>query len=147
MALLLCFALAACGRDSGSMAAITIGDATYHVPERHIGSLTREPHQFVRISTPERSFDLLYDSRTAGRLDGEGRPIVFSRNDGPQPGVEHYRLGDLMVVCRRAVEPEGGCGLKVVHRKAEWTVLFPQAHLAAAEATRQRAVEALDSYS
>ena len=147
LGLTLPFALLACGGDTGSVTAVTIGDATYRIPQRHISSLSVEPHQFIRIWTPERSFDLLYDSRTAARLDAGGRPVIFSMNDERKQGVEHYKQGDMLVVCRRAVSPEGGCGFKVVHRGTEWTVLFPKDHLAAAGPIRQRAVEALDSYS
>ncbi len=147
LALVLPFALLACASDEASVTAVTIGDATYRIPAGQINSLSRDPHQFVRITAPDRTFDLIYDSRTAAQADRAGRPIVFSVNDDRKPGVEHYRHGNLMVVCRRAVDPDGGCGLKVFHRGAEWTVLFPNAHLSAADAIRRRALGVLDSYS
>jgi hypothetical protein len=62
-------------------ASLKIGDAVYRVPERHILSLTEAPHQFVRIKDPERRFELVYDSRTQGRDDALGWPVLFSLND------------------------------------------------------------------
>lgn len=147
LVIVLSLVLLACERNGTSVTAITVEDATYRIPWRHLSSISHEPHQFVRISARDRTFDLIYDSRTVAREDRAGRPIVFSINDGRKPGVEHYARGDLMVICRRAVNPEGGCGFKVLHRGAEWTVVFPGDQLPAADAICRRALEALNSYS
>jgi hypothetical protein len=146
LALVLPLLLIACGSSDSGGTIITIGEAKYAVPDRHIRSLTRKPHQFVRINRPDSSFELVYDSRTAARRDRRGWPIIFSLNDERAPNVHRYSNEDLMVVCRQAVNPEGGCGLKVSHRGAEWTVLFPSDHLIAAGIIRERALAALAAY-
>ena len=144
--LVLPLVLAACGSSDTAGKMITLGEARYAVPEAHVTSLSRKPHQFVRIKPPEASFELVYDSRTAGRSDRRGWPVIFSLNDERAPNVTRYSSDDLMVVCRKAVNPEGGCGLRVSHRGAEWTVLVPGDHLNAAGLIRQRALAALAAY-
>ncbi len=146
LALVLPLILVACGSSDTAGTMITLGEARYAVPQAHITSRSRKPHQFVRIKRPESRFELIYDSRTAGRSDHRGWPMIFSLNDERAPNVYRYSNADLMVVCRQAVNPVGGCGLKVTHRGAEWTVLFPSDHLGAAAIIRGRAVEALASY-
>lgn len=145
LALVLPLVLVACGSDTSGKI-LTLGGVKYAVPKAHITSLSREPHQFVRIKPPETSFELIYDSRTARRSDRRGWPVIFSLNDERAPNVYRYSSKDMMVVCRRAVNPEGGCGLRVSHRGAEWAVLFPSDHLNAAGVIRQRALAALAAY-
>ena len=145
LVLVLPLALAACASGETPITTISLGDATYRVPDAHILSVSREPHQFVRIKPPERTFELVYDSRTAAQTDRFGWPVIFSLNDERAPNIDRHG-GDLMVVCREAVNPRGGCGLKVTHRGAEWTVLFPRAQFAAAHVIRQRALAVLADY-
>lgn len=146
LALVLPLVLAACGSSDTAGTVLTLGSAKYAVPDAHIRSLTQKPHQFVRIKRPDSSFELVYDSRTAARSDGRGWPVIFSLNDQRAPNVRRYSSDDLKVVCRQAVHPEGGCGLKVTHSGAEWTVLFPNDHLNASAAIRQRALADLADY-
>lgn len=138
--------LAACAPGDAPVTTLSLGEATYRVPDAHIRSVTREPHQFVRIKPPERNFELIYDSRTAGRGDRFGFPVIFSLNDKSAPSIDRHLRGDLMVVCRQAVNPRGGCGLKVRHNGAEWAVLFANAQSDAAHAIRQEALAALSEY-
>ena len=125
---------------------LKVGDALYRVPVAQITSLTEEPHQFVRIKPPDRNFELIYDSRTAVKTDRFGWPVIFSLNDERAPGIHRHARGNLMVVCRQAVHPNAGCGVKVAHRGAEWSVLFADAHLEEALVIRHRALAALTAY-
>ncbi len=125
---------------------LKVGDAVYRVPASQIRSLTEGPHQFVRIKPPDRNFELIYDSRTAVKADRFGWPVIFSLNDERAPNIHRHVRGDLNVVCRQAVHPNGGCGVKVAHRGAQWSVLFPDAHLEEARVIRQRALAALTGY-
>lgn len=143
LALVLPLAVAACASGETRVTTLRVGDGTYRVPDAHILSVSREPHQFVRIKPPERTFELVYDRRTAARTDRFGWPVIFSLNDERAPNIDRHEGG---VVCREAVNPRGGCGLKVTHGGAEWTVLFPRAHFAAAQDIRQRALAVLAAY-
>lgn len=145
--LALVFAALLVGCTGGDRAtSLKIGDAVYRVPAKHILSLTEEPHQFVRIKDPQRSFELVYDSRTQGKEDPRGWPVLFSLNDGQAPQIERHSSRDLKVVCRRAVNPRGGCGVRISHEGADWTVLFPRAHFERAQAVRDQALEDLEAY-
>lgn len=146
LVLVLPLVLMACGDSETTGKMITLGQTKYAVPKAHVTSATLEPHQFVRIKPPESSFELVHDSRTAGRTDGRGWPIIFSVNDERVPSVHRYSSENLMVVCRQAVNPQGGCGLRVSHRGAEWAVLFPDDQLNAAGIIRERALAALAGY-
>lgn len=146
LALIPALALAACGSGDGAVTSISLGDGTYLVPSAQILSVSREPHQFVRIKPPEHSFELVHDSRSAARTDQFGWPVIFSLNDETAPSINRHARDGLMVVCREAVNPRGGCGLKVSHRGAEWAVLFPRAQFGAAEAIREQALALLDAY-
>lgn len=130
--LALVFAMLLVGCAEGERAtSLRIGDAVYRIPQKHILSLTEQPHQFVRIKDPERNFELVYDSRTEDKEDALGWPVLFSLNDAGAPKIERHSSGDLKVVCRRAVNPRGGCGVRISHEGADWTVLFPRAHFEA----------------
>lgn len=146
LTLLLTLILAACADGEPPVTTLSLGEANYRVPDEHIVSVSSEPHQLVRIKPPERSFELVYDSRTAGQTDRFGWPAIFGLNDERAPNVDRYARGDLVVVCQRAPSPKGGCGLKVKHRGAEWTVLFPNAQAPAAHLIRQRALAVLAGY-
>lgn len=113
-----------CGSETEER--LTTGDRTYLIPSQHISTVTREPHIFVRIKHPERQYDLIYDSRSQGRTDPQGAPVVFSINDGQSPGLVYFRSRAGMIVCRRAANPRGGCGLKLTHGKNEWSLVFPE---------------------
>lgn len=146
VALALLLVTASCSAGESPVTTISLGEARYSVPDSHIISASREPHQFVRIKPPDREFELLYDSRTASQSDQFGWPVIFSLNDGRAPNIKRHALGDLVVVCREAVNPKSGCGIRVGHAGAEWTVLFAVGRLNEARVIRQRALAALNAY-
>lgn len=137
---------AACSDGDESITTIGLGGAQYRVPDAHIVSASREPHQFVRIKPPDHEFELVYDSRTAARSDPFAWPVIFSLNDSSAPDIQRHSVGDLVVVCRRAANPKGGCGIRVQHGGAEWAVLFPDSRRNEARLIRQRALSALSAY-
>lgn len=122
------------------------GETVYTVPASHIHSFTEEPHQFVRIKDPKLRFELVYDSRTQGKEDVRGWPVLFSLNDRRSPKIERHSSRDLKVVCRSAVNQRGGCGARISHKGADWTVLFPRAHLGPTDAIHDQALAALKAY-
>lgn len=137
-------AVSACGPETTER--LTAGSRTYAIPSRHISTVTREPHVFVRIKHPERPYDLVYDSRTQGATDAAGAPVIFSINDGQSPGIERYRSGVGIITCRRAVNPRGGCGVKLTHGSNEWSLLFPEKRLQDAERFTRDAASLLNQY-
>lgn len=145
LVLILAFLLPGCAPGQPTTS-FKVGNAVYDVPDSHIRSLNEEPHQFVRIKGPERSFDLVYDSRTQGLDDPIRWPVLFSLNDAGAPNIERHASGRLKVVCRRAVNPRGGCGFRLSHRGADWAVLFPTAQLGQAHAISDQAEVALREY-
>lgn len=132
--------------DKGAETIVKLGEATYRLPDSHIRSITREPHQFVRLKAPEHSFELVYDSRIDGRAGPQGWPVIFSLNDDRAPNVERLVHGDLKIVCRRAVNPRGGCGIEVRHGGTDWDVLFPRDRMPQAHSIEREALAALDLY-
>lgn len=147
--LLLCVFLvcSSCAVSEDAVTRVQIGEKQYIVPSTHVSSVLREPHQFIRVRPPEREFDLVYDSRLAGRSNQHAFPVIFSVNDEQAPDVEHHTIEGLTVVCRRAVHPQGGCGMKLQHHSVEWAVLFPFARRSEASVIRGRALEALNAYT
>ena len=137
--------LAGCGVDN-DFESVQIGDARYKFPTSHIRAINTKPHHFVRIRAPDTSFDLVYDSRSARRSDGHGWPMIFSINDGTAPDVDRYNSGNLRVVCRRAVNPQGGCGFVLVHSGVAWSVLLPISQLNSVRQIEQAAHRALEGY-
>lgn len=144
--LFLPLATAACGGSEREVA-VEVDGTSYRIPHKHVRSVTQEPVTFVRISPPEQTFDLVHDSRTAGRQDPQGWPIIFSLNDEAAPTIERHERGELKVVCRKAVHPVGGCGFSVTDAGARWDVLIPSDHLDQAAAIRERAKSALEAYA
>ncbi len=136
--------LAAC-RGQGAEV-MSVSDQRYSFPSHHISSLTRKPHTFVRLKPPEKQFSLVYDSRAVGAQSGPGVPRIFSVNDEGQTGVEYHNSGRLLVVCRKAVHPKGGCGTVIDHGKAQWAVLFPIDRIREAEAIVGEARAQLNAY-
>lgn len=137
-------AAAACAPEGHER--LTAGERTYGIPSDHISTLTREPHTFVRIKHPERPYDLVFDSRTQGATDARGAPVIFSINDGKSPGIQYFRSGVGIVTCRRAVNPRGGCGIKLSHGRNEWSLIFPEKRVGEAESFVRDAAALLDRY-
>lgn len=143
--LFLPLALTGCGAPEHEVT-VEIEGTTYRIPHKHVRSFAREPSAFLRINPPEQSFDLVHDSRTAGREDRHGWPIIFSLNDEAAADIERHGRGNLKIVCRRGVNPLGGCGFSISHRGARWDVLIPSDHLDQSTAIRERAKSALEAY-
>jgi hypothetical protein len=120
--------------------------AYYDVPANHVQSHTLAPHLFVRVKAPQRSFELVYDSRSAQRTAANGWPVIFSLNDRTAPHIEYVEVHGQKVVCRKASAPEGGCGFKLIHQGMKWSVLFPQEHLASIGDMQIEAVSQLQIY-
>lgn len=125
---------------------LTAGNSTYKIPSRHVSTVTREPHTFVRIKHPKRPYDLIYDSRSQGVTDARGAPVIFSINDGQSPGIEYHRSPLGTITCRRAANPRGGCGTKLRHGENEWSIVFPEGRRGEAEAFIRDAVFLLRQY-
>ncbi len=143
--LLACSAISGCAESNDSLV-LKVGGGNYEVPRSHVSSRADKPHQFARVSARGRNFDLIYDSRTIGRHDAFGWPIIFSLNEAREPSLYRLQQADIRIVCRRAVNPLGGCGFKVAHRGVEWSVLFPEGELRRVPAIRERALAALSGY-
>lgn len=131
--------------DSGTELFFEVGDAEYRLKRSEVLSVTREPHQHIVIKPAGRSFDLVYDSRTAGRVDRFGWPVMppLSRDTGDH---ERHTDGDLKVVCRRAGEPWGGCGFRISRAAANWSVRFPYNERERARRIREEALAVLNAY-
>jgi hypothetical protein len=127
--------------------ALDFAEASYLFPGAHVRSAIDEDHRFVRIKHPERSFELIYDSRIAGKTDVENWPQIFSLNDEGKPNVDRHAVGELKMVCRRAVHPRGGCGIEVRHRGTVWNAVFPRKDKMEAQTIKREALALLDSYA
>lgn len=133
--------------ETRSVETFTVDGKTYSVPSSHLSSSSREPHLFVRIKHPDKPYDLVYDGRAPGAQLGPGVPRLFSINDEDQSGVEYSDLPDGMLVCRKAVHPKGGCGLRFRHLDVEWILLFPIARAGEANSFKRDAAALLDDYA
>jgi hypothetical protein len=74
-------------------------------------------------------------------------PRLFSINDEDQSGVEYREGPDGTTVCRKAVHPKSGCGLRFDHRGVEWILLFPIARSGEAASFKGDATALLDRYA
>jgi hypothetical protein len=97
--------------------------------------------------TARTHFELVYDSRIAGKTDRQDWPQVFSLNDEGKPNVDRHVVGDLKTVCRRAVNPRSGCGIEVRHRGIVWNAVFPRKYKLEAKTIEREALDLLDSYA
>jgi hypothetical protein len=117
----------------------------YRVPRGQVLSASSEPHHHIVIKPDGRSFELIYDSRAAGRVDRFGWPVIIPVS--PDIGdLERVTNSGLKVVCRRGPEPWGGCGFSIRHGGATWSVRFPYGARDQAGEIRDAAVAALDTY-
>jgi hypothetical protein len=142
--LVACMLGSGCGAPAAEV--FMVDGRTYTVPSRHLRSSGREPHVFMRIKHPDRPYELVYDSRAPGAQQGPGVPRLFSVNDEEQSGVEYYPGPGGTIVCRRAVHPKGGCGMRLEHGGVEWTLLFPVARTGEAASFKREATALLDRY-
>jgi len=127
--------------------AVQLGNSTYVVPSSHIiTTISADPNRFIRIQPPNAAFSLVHDSRTMGKKDASGAPVLFSLNEGSTPGIEHVRLGARQITCRKASSPNQGCGLYLRHGGVEWVVLIPESRLGEAETFAAEAARLLDRF-
>ncbi len=126
---------------------VQLGNSTYVVPSSYIfTTINADPVRHIRIQPPKEAFALVYDSRTMGKKDASGAPVLFSLNEGPTPGIEHLRLGTRLITCRKASSPNEGCGLHLRHGGVEWVVLIPESRLGEAEKFAAEAARLLDRF-
>jgi hypothetical protein len=121
--------------------------STYSIPSHHLSSSNREAYTFLRIKPPEKPYELVYDSRAPGAAQGPGVPRLFSVNDEEQSGVEYRQVGKTTIVCRKAVNPKGGCGLRMRHLGVDWALLLPMARVEEAASLERDAAALLDGYA
>lgn len=143
-AMLALFATAACGE--GPPRQYEIGSATYSIPAAETLSVRTDPKFFIRISPPERSYDLIFDARLVDQVDSRGNPVIFSISDSPDQQLRYFRSEEGMIVCRNRAHPYGGCGASLEAAGATWSVLIPPARLAHAEEIIEQAGSDLKSY-
>lgn len=135
--------LASCTNAAQSVR-IKMGETEYHLPKSHLLANRASPNRFVRISAPERPFDLIYDSRhrPVGR---DGIPLLFSVSEHSSNADRHF-VGGLTVLRRRASAPNDSCAFELPHGGVRWTVLFPSAHFGRTHEIREDALAALEQY-
>lgn len=126
---------------------LVVEDSSYRFPASDVRSAVGEDHQFVRVRPADLRFDLIYDSRIAGKTDRDDWPQVFSLNDEGKPNVDRHIVGDLKVVCRRAVNPRSGCGIEVRHRGISWNARFPRKDKLHAQRIERQAIQLLEHYA
>lgn len=125
---------------------VVIGQRSFVIPASHVTSLSREPHLFIRISPPDKPFDIVHDSRGTGRHDRAGVPHIFSVNDHEQHDVGYARDERTLVVCRRASSPIGGCGTWLKYGDGKWSILFPESRIGEADRFMREATIILRAY-
>lgn len=125
---------------------LRIGGRSLVVPAGDVTALVRRPHLFVRITTPDIPYDLVYDSRLQGRVDRRGVPLIFSINDEAQPEALVHPSAPRAILCRRASAPAAGCGTWLRHGAATWFVLFSESQLPQSSAIAASAIARLAAY-
>jgi len=139
--------LVACACEGRSTEVFELDGSRYSIPEAHLSSASRGPPAFIRIKHPEKPYDLVYDGRGQGAQHGPGVPRLFSVNDEGQDGVAYRKGPGGTIVCREAVNPKGGCGLRIAHKGVAWTLLFPIARAGEASRFEQDAAALLNGYA
>ena len=126
----------------------SLSQQDYAVPKSHVRSIRRGgAESFERIKHPDHPIELVFDGKSNGSTDQSGAPRIFSINDGDYPGLT-YRSGDgETIVCRGADSARAGCGTKLSHGAASWSVLFPISKVDEASQLTQQARNLLDRYS
>ncbi|NTZ42639.1 hypothetical protein G7A66_05975 [Altererythrobacter sp. SALINAS58] len=121
---------------------------SYFVPASQVPAIRKGGEQsFVRLKHPDSSIVLVFDGKSNGLTDAAGAPRMFSINDGEYPNLQYQSGPEGTIVCRPASSAQTGCGMKVSHGSAEWTVLFPLSQLEEAPALTEQALEILDHYA
>jgi hypothetical protein len=139
-------AAAGCVPGASADTKVSVAGVRYQFPAAHVISSTQDPHLFVRIRPPGESFELIYDSRSASQVDASGWPVIFSLNHSQVPSIYRSLQERVRVVCRQAPSPIGGCGIRVEHRGAQWSVLFSTSEAQTAAILHDRALAVLATY-
>lgn len=143
----LCSIIGACSRMEDKQ--ITIGDATYSLPSDHIRAFTKpgEGQPYARLRPPKSPYDLIYSARARYRTTwtGADTPLVSSVNDHRSPKFERFQFPGGMTVCR-SDQPYYSCGLQIVHRGVNWSVVFNRDQVPNSDAIRASALEILETY-
>ena len=125
----------------------TLSKQEYAVPTSHIRSIRRGGAQsFVRIKHPDHPIELVFDGKSNGLTDSSGAPRIFSVNDSDYPGLTYRSGTGETIVCRGAVSARAGCGTKLTHGSARWSVLFPVSKVEEAAELTEQALAVLDRY-
>ena len=125
----------------------TLSKQAYAVPTSHIRSIRRGGAQsFVRIKHPDHPIELVFDGKSNGLTDSSGAPRIFSVNDSDYPGLTYRSGTGEPIVCRGAVSARAGCGTKLTHGSARWSVLFPVSKVEEAAELTEQALAVLDRY-
>lgn len=131
--------------------ALEIGDRTYAIPPAEISALTADPI-FVRIARADRPFEIVHDSRAAGRRDRTGMPHIFSVNDqtndetGADGEIWYARDRRSTLACRRTGSAPGACGTWIAYGGVNWSVLFPESRIKEADGFARQATALLRKY-
>ena len=129
-----CALVAGCGGDEPRQ--FELGGARYEFPVGHIRSYRARPDVFLRVGDPDASYELVYDSRLAGRRHASGEPMVFAVMNDARPRIRILDVAGDRVVCRTAPHPYSGCGMVLDDDGVHWSVLFSESRLVEAPAIR-----------
>src|SRR5687768_10585726 len=72
---LLALTASSCSGDLEELS-FEVSGAEYRVPRRQVLSVSLDPHQHIVIKPTAQSFELIYDSRAADRVDRFGWPVT-----------------------------------------------------------------------
>jgi hypothetical protein len=136
-----CVLASACAGDEPRR--YEVGGAVYEFPANHIQSYFTRPHLFLRAGDPDAPYELVYDSRLAGRRHASGEPMMFAVLSDARPQIRIHEVAGDRVVCRTAPHPYSGCGMVLDDNGVQWTVLFAEKRLGEAPAIRLLALQEL----
>jgi hypothetical protein len=100
----------------------------------------------VRIKHPDFPIELVFDDKSNRLTDSSGAPQIFSVNDGDYPNLTYRSGPGDTIVCRGAASARAGCGMKLSHGTAKWSVLFPVGRVEEAPEFADQALTLLDHY-
>lgn len=125
----------------------TLSKQEYAVPISHVRSIRLGgASSFVRIKHPDFPIELVFDGKSNGLTDESGAPQIFSVNDGDYPNMTYHSGPGDTIVCRAATSARAGCGMKLSHGSARWSVLFPTSKVEEAPKLARQALALLDEY-
>lgn len=131
-----------------AMKSFEFGERSYTLPAEYVPALRVEgAESFVRIKLPNFSAEIVVDERSSGKADETGAPRIFSINDRDYPGLDYTKRADgQVVICRKGMAAQSGCGTLFQHAGTEWTLLFPRAKRGVVDDLVSQAVQLLNRY-